>query len=125
MPPYRPGPWDVVRGHCHQTTPAKVKRVLCVRLEDDHFLGFFFNTSVNPWVQERPHILQYHLPFVEPDRTYLDRDCYLDTTQAFVFHYFQQWERLGEMSLEDAERVRAVIEESPHLPPKTVRSLLT
>ncbi len=125
MPPIRPAPWDVVRGYCHQVSPQKVKRVVCVRLEEEHFLGFFFNTRLNQWVLKNPNVLPYHLPFQAAGRDYLDTDCFLDTSEVFVLQYFQRWERLGELSLQDATRVRTAISTSFLLPPKTIRHLLT
>ena len=80
-----PDIWRIyhVRNSPH-TTPTKDKFVVIVCI-DNTPLGFFINSNIHPYVQNRPKLLECQILIRASDNWFLNHDSYIDCTQLYQF----------------------------------------
>jgi hypothetical protein len=70
--------------NCPHTTPTKDKFVVIV-CEDIEPLGFFINSTVNRFIQNRPKLLNCQVLIKSSDYGFLAQDSYIDCTKLYPF----------------------------------------
>ncbi len=101
-------PGRILHLHCHFTNPPKNKFVVLVSVQSALAL-FVTNSEISEWLQTRADLRDRQVTIRQQDHTYLNRDSFLNCTEAIRQMEMEEIER---QLVKDTSDIKDMITES-------------
>jgi hypothetical protein len=83
---------------CQNANPPKDKYVI-VACFDEQPMGFFINSNINQWLQNRPYMLVCEAPILHIEHAVLRYDSWVDCQGIYRFEESELTNHLGTVSM--------------------------
>lgn len=108
---------------CHYTHPPENKFVVIV-CEDDHCMGFLFNSKISNFVKNRPELLKCQLSVKASEYHFLDHDSYIDCGQIYSFDFDDLLDGRAELNNQTKLAIKKLVATATTIPQRFIEIIL-
>lgn len=106
------------------TEPPKDKYVVVVYKEQDCAYGFFINSRISNFIQQRPHLHDCIAQIAQKEHQFLRYDSYVDCRQIFAYPEWRFTTTLGPVGQHAKQAILLALRDCSVLPNKYKKKIL-
>lgn len=114
-----------VRNCVHALPQPKDKLIVVVHSDDENLFGFFINSRISPWLQQRPYLLVCEAEILSAEHPCLTHDSYVDCKDLYQFSEQELTEAREQISPQAKESILKALQVCPAVERKYKKAILS